>query len=67
MKAGKADSVGEAVDRAVAVARRLENRVALDRETARYFANLPPEIETEERDLGNALNAASLEVDFERP
>jgi len=67
VKAGRADSVGEAVDRAVAVARRLENRAALERQTAAYFQGLTPKAAAEEADLEDALSAASVEMDFDQP
>jgi len=64
---GKAESVGEAVDKAVEVARRLNNRVTLERETARYFKGLTSGVATEEADLENALSAAAQELDFGEP
>lgn len=67
VKTGKAESVGEAVDRTVEIARRLESRAALDRETARYFANLTPRAATEEAELERALSAGSEELDFDQP
>jgi len=67
VKAGKAESVGEAVDRAVEVARRLDNRAALDHATARYFGALAPGVAAEEAEIENALSAASQEFDFDQP
>ena len=67
VKAGRADSVGDAVDRAVEVARRVDNRRALDRETARYFAGLALKAAAEEADIENALSSASEEFDFDQP
>ena len=40
VKAGRAESVGEAVDRTVEMARRLDNRATLERQTAAYFKGL---------------------------
>ena len=40
VKAGKAESVGAAVDRAVEAARRHDNRANLDAQTARYSRGL---------------------------
>ncbi len=40
VKAGKAGSVGEAVDKAVGLACRLDNRARLERQTAAYFKGL---------------------------
>jgi hypothetical protein len=67
VKAGKAESVGKAVDRAVELARRLDNRAILEQETAAYFKGLPSRAAAEEADLENALSAASQEMDFDQP
>jgi Arc/MetJ-type ribon-helix-helix transcriptional regulator len=67
VKTGRASSVGDAVDRAVELARRLENRAALERQTAAYFSGLTASAGAEEADLENALSAASQEVDFDQP
>jgi hypothetical protein len=67
VEAGKAESVGEAVDRAVEVARRLDNRATLDRETARYFRSMKTGAAAEEVELENAMSAASQELDFDQP
>ena len=48
VKAGRAESVGEAVDKAVEMARRLDNRAALERQTAAYFKGLTPKSAKEE-------------------
>ena len=67
VKAGRAGSVGEAVDKAVEVARRLDNRATLERQTAAYFTGLTASAAAEEADLENALSAASQELDFGQP
>jgi hypothetical protein len=67
VKAGKADSVGAAVDKAVEIARRLANRAALERETAVYFKSLTSPAAAEEADLEDAMSAASQEMDFDQP
>ena len=67
VRTGRAESVGEAVDKAVEVARRLDNRAALERETAAYFTGLTPKAAAEEIDLEAALSAASEELDFDQP
>ncbi len=67
VKAGKAESVGDAVDRAVEVARRVDSRAALDRETQRYFSTMTTEAAAEEAELEDALSAVSQEFDFGRP
>jgi hypothetical protein len=67
VKAGKAESVGEAVDRTVEIARKLENRATLERQTAAYFQGLAPKAAAEETDLENALSAVSQEMDFDQP
>ena len=67
VKAGKAESVGAAVDQAVEIARRLSNRAALERETAAYFKSLKSPAAAEEADLEDAMSAASQEMDFDQP
>lgn len=67
VKAGRAESVGVAVDKAVEIARRLDNRAALERETAAYFKSLASPVAAEEADLEDALSDASLEMDFDQP
>ena len=67
VKAGKAESVGEAVDKAVEVARRLDNRATLERQTAAYFKGLTSKAAAEETDLEDALSAATQEMDFDQP
>jgi len=67
VKSGKAGSVGEAVDRAVSVARRLDNRATLDHETARYFSGMTTGAAAEEAAIETALGAASQELGFDQP
>ena len=67
VKTGKASSVGEAVDKAVEIARRLETRAKLERDTAAYFARMAPDAIAEESALATALSEAALEVDFDQP
>jgi hypothetical protein len=67
VKAGRAESVGAAVDKAVEVARRLDNRATLERQTAAYFKGLTSEAATEETDLEDALSAAAQEMDVDQP
>ena len=67
VKAGRAGSVGEAVDKAVEVVRRLDNRATLERQTAAYFKGLTANAAAEEADLENALSAASQELGFDEP
>lgn len=64
VKTGRAESVGEAVDKAVEIARRLDNRATLERQTAAYFKGLSSKAAAEETDLEDALSAASQELDF---
>lgn len=66
VKTGKAESVGEAVDKAVEMARRLDNRATLERETAAYFQGLSSSVALEEADLENALSSASQEMEFDQ-
>ena len=67
VKAGKAESVGEAVDQAVKIARRLDNRANLERQTAAYFKGLTSKAAREEADLEDALSAVSQEMNFDQP
>jgi hypothetical protein len=67
VKAGKAESVGQAVDKAVEIARRLENRASLERQTTAYFKGLTSKAAAEETDLEDVLSAASHEMDFDQP
>ena len=67
VKAGKAESVGQAVDKAVEIARRLENRAALERQTTAYFKGLTSKAAAEETNLEDILSAASQEMDFDQP
>jgi hypothetical protein len=67
VKAGRAESVGEAVDKAVEIARRVSNRATLERETSAYFKRLNAGAAAEEAALESALSAASLEMDFDQP
>jgi predicted ATP-dependent Lon-type protease len=65
VKAGRAESVGEAVDRAVETARKLDNRAKLELQTSAYFKGLTPTAAAEENDLEDALSAVSRELDFD--
>ena len=67
IKAGRAESVGDAVDKAVQIARRLDNRATLERQTTVYFKGLTSKAAAEETDLEDALSAASQEMDFDQP
>jgi len=67
VKAGRAASVGEAVDKAVEMARRLDNRATFERQTGAYFKGLTPKDAAEEADLEEVLSAASQEMDFDQP
>ena len=67
VKAGRAESVGQAVDKVVEMTRRLDNRATLERQTAAYFKGLTSKAAAEETDLEDALSAASQEIDFDQP
>ena len=66
VKSGRAESVGEAVDKAVELARRVEDRATLEHRTAAYFNDLQNEAQTEELELESALSAVSQEFDFDQ-
>ena len=55
------------MDKAVEMARRLDNRATLERQTAAYFKGLTSKAAAEETDLEDALSAASQEMDFDQP
>jgi len=66
VNAGRAGSIAEAVDLAIARLRREENRARLDRATAAYFEGLSAEAHAEERELARRLHAATASLDFDR-
>jgi hypothetical protein len=49
------------------MARRLDNRATLERQTGAYFKGLTSKAAAEETDLEDALSAASQEMDFDQP
>ena len=67
VKAGRAESVGQAVDKAVEIARRLDNWATLERQTTAYFKGLTSKAAAEETDLEDILSTASQEMDFDQP
>ena len=67
VRAGRAGSVGEAVDKAVEVARRLDDRALLERQTAAYFKGLTTKAAKEETEIEEALSSAAQEFDFDQP
>ena len=67
VKSGKAASIGEAVDKSVEIARRLDNRARLELATAAYFDQLSSETAAEEAALSSVLSGVSVEMDFDQP
>ncbi len=65
VESGRAASIAEAVDLAVARARRMENRAMLERDTAAYFERFTAKAAAEETRLGTALGGVVDEVDFD--
>lgn len=65
IRSGKASTMAEAVDRAVSIARRAENRARLEAATEAYFASLSPEEQEEESRLGEALAYEAGQVNFD--
>jgi len=51
----------------VEIARRLDNRATLERQTTAYFKGLTSKAAAEEADLEDVLSAASQEMDFDKP
>ena len=66
VKSGRAESVGEAVDKAVELARRVEDRASLEQRTASYFEDLSAEAHAAELELESALSAVSKEFNFDQ-
>jgi len=62
---GRADSIAEAVDMAIARLLRAENRSRLEAATADYFALLTPEAQAEEQALALQLHLSARSVDFD--
>ena len=62
---GKAESLADAVDRAVAIARRADSRRRLEEATAAYFESLSGEALEEENALGAALAREAGKVNFD--
>lgn len=62
---GRARTIAEAVDLAVARARRSERRALLERDTAAYFARLPAKKAAEESRLEAEVAQSADEVDFD--
>ncbi len=65
IRRGKADSLAEAVDHAVAIARRQDSRQRLEAATAAYFDSLSGAALMDENALGNALADESTKVNFD--
>jgi len=65
IRQGKASSLAEAVDRAVAVARRMESRRRLEAATSAYYESLSGKALDEEKKLELAAGGASSLVDFD--
>ena len=65
VRRGKAANLAEAVDRAVAVARRAESRRKLETATTAYFESLSAEDAAEDNRLGAALATESAKVNFD--
>jgi len=65
VSSGKAQNISEALDSAVEMFRKLENRRRLEHATAEYFDRLSPKAEQEERALGDALYSSTSGLDFD--
>jgi len=66
VETGRARSIAEAVDLAVAGARRSERRAMLERDTAAYFASLSANSATAEAGLEKKIAQSADEVDFDK-
>ena len=65
IKGRKASTLSEAVDKAIAIARRVYSRERLEAETEAYFASLSPEALEEENRLGEVLAYEAGKVNFD--
>jgi hypothetical protein len=65
LKRGKADSLAEAVDHVIALARQAEARERLEAATEKYFNSLSEEDAADENRLGAALAYESSKVNFD--
>jgi hypothetical protein len=65
VRRGKAANLAEAVDRAVASARRAESRKRLDTATAAYYDSLSGKPLRSEQRVEKAVSKASTKVDFD--
>jgi hypothetical protein len=65
IKRGKASTLAEAVDRAIGVARRAENRKRLEEATTAYYASLSGDALKEEQELEKAVAYEASQVDFD--
>lgn len=63
LEGGQVESVEEAVE----MARRLDNRATLERQTAAYFEGLTSKAAAEETDIEDALSAAFQEMNLDQP
>lgn len=65
VRRGKAANIAEAVDRAVAFARKTESRNRLAAATAAYYESLSGEALRAERKIEKAVSKASSKVNFD--
>lgn len=65
IRQGKASSLADAIDWAVAVVRRMESRRRLEAATAAYYESLSGDILEEEKKLELAVSAAPSLLDFD--
>jgi len=65
IRRGRAANIAEAVDRAIAIARRAESRRKLEAATAAYYESLSPAGLRAEKSLEMKLTAASALVNFD--
>jgi hypothetical protein len=66
VSAGRAESIAEAVDLAIARLRRIENRARLESATVAYFESLTPQAQREEQSLARQLHLSAKGLDFDR-
>lgn len=65
VRRGDAHSLAEAVDRAVRLLRKIENRRKLEHDTAAYFEGLVGNAAQEESALAGSLHSAAEGIDYD--
>jgi Arc/MetJ-type ribon-helix-helix transcriptional regulator len=65
VRTGEAHSLADAVDRAVRLLRKTENRKRLERDTDAYFSGITEDVLREENALAESLSTAAKGIDYD--